>query len=305
MQNTNIKNVWSPVMTPFLSDFSVDDKQFIQHCQWLLDNQVGLAIFGTNSEANSLPGKEKERLLRLLVDAGIDGADLIPGTGSCNIEDTVALTCSAVAAGCAGVLMLPPFYYKGVSDDGLFAYFSEVVERVNDPRLRIYLYHIPPVAQVSLSLNLIERLRECYPGVFVGMKDSGGDWTFTQTVIERFAQSGFKVFAGSERYLLDTLRAGGAGCISATANVNPEAIARLGVTWQNNDAEQQQQALNRVRDVFEGFPMIAAMKAVKAQAVRYDSWQQLRPPLARLDNHSQELLQQALAAEGFAIRHPV
>lgn len=305
MNNTATKkNVWSPVMTPFLPDLSTDDAHFVEHCHWLLDSQVGLAIFGTNSEANSLSVLEKKRLIKLLIDAGIDGKDLMPGTGSCNIEDTVSLTRCAVEAGCMGVLMLPPFYYKGVSDDGLFAYFSEIVERVSDSRLRIYLYHIPAVAQVSLSLDLIARLCERYPNVFVGIKDSGGNWSFTQSVIDRFASEGFEVFAGSERFLLDTLRAGGAGCVSATANVNPKAIAHLGITWQNENAEEQQQSLNRVRNVFEGFPMIPAMKAVKAQSVGHDEWRYVRPPLMSLDHTSSDLLQHALAEEGFVMNHP-
>lgn len=298
---TNKRNVWSPVMTPFKPDLSIDDQRFIEHCQWLLGNRVGLAVFGTNSEANSLPLAEKKRLIELLIDSGIPGVDLMPGTGSCNLEDTVALTRTAVGNGCKGVLMLPPFYYKGVSDDGLFNYFSQVVERVNDDRLRIYLYHIPPVAQVPLSIKLIERLREHYPNVFVGIKDSGGDWEFTHALIDRFSSQGFEVFAGSERFLLDTLRAGGAGCISATANVNPRAIAELGRTWQNADADEQQSALNCIRNAFEGFPMIPAMKAAKAQATGHDDWHLVRPPLVPLTAPATQALKQALVDEGFSM----
>ena len=135
------------------------------------------------------------------------------------------LTRRAVAHGCGGVLMLPPFYYKDVSDDGLFASFAEVIERVGDPRLRVYLYHIPPVSRVPLSLALIERLLQRYPGTVAGIKDSSGDWDNTRAMLERFQPRGFDVFSGSETFLLATLRAGGAGCISATANVNPAAIA--------------------------------------------------------------------------------
>ncbi|HDZ49511.1 hypothetical protein LCGC14_0029620 [marine sediment metagenome] len=295
------RNVWSPVMTPFMSDLSTDDQRFVEHCQWLLDNHVGLAIFGTNSEANSLPLAEKQRLIKLLVASGIQGADLMPGTGSCSLEDTVSLTRTAVEAGCSGVLMLPPFYYKGVSDEGLFNYFSQIVERVNDSRLRIYLYHIPPVAQVPLSIELIESLRQRYPNVFVGIKDSGGDWAFTRALIERFSSEGFEVYAGSERFLLDTLRAGGAGCISATANVNPKAIAELGATWQNSDADNQQQALNRIRSAFEGFPMIPAMKSTKAQATGHDGWHHVRPPLVNLSDAAANDLQKALVEEGFSM----
>src|SRR5439155_11919801 len=127
---------------------------------------------------------------------------------------------------CAGVLMLPPFYYKNVSDEGLFRSYAEVIERVGDARLRIYLYHIPPVSQVPISLALIERLLDAYPGTIAGIKDSSGDWNNTHAMLERFQPQGFDVFAGSETFLLATLRGGGAGCISATANVNPRRSRR-------------------------------------------------------------------------------
>ena len=134
--------------------------------------------------------------------------------------------------GCGGVLMLPPFYYKGVSDDGLFRSFAEVIERVGDARLRVYVYHIPPVAQVPITLGLVERLLKAYPTQIAGMKDSGGDWSNTKAFLDAFAKSGFDVFAGSETFLLQNMRNGGAGCISATANVHPGPIARLFDTWR-------------------------------------------------------------------------
>lgn len=300
-QSVPVRPVWSPVMTPFNDDLSIDHSRFVAHCQWLLDNQVGLAIFGTNSEANSLPVGEKRRLIDLLTEAGIVGADMMPGTGSCNLEDCVELTRQAVAVKSAGVLMLPPFYYKGVSDDGLLAFFSEVVERVADPALRIYLYHIPSVAQVPLSLELIARLRDRYPGTFVGIKDSGGDWAFTESLIQAFAGEGFEVFAGSERFLLDTLRAGGAGCISATANVNPAAIAALAANWRAVDADARQSDLNRIRAVFEGYPMIPGMKSTKAAATGHAGWRHVRPPLMALEASVAEALNRQLAEAGFAM----
>lgn len=275
--------VWSPVITPFSADLSPDAERFVAHCRWLLDLEVGLAVFGTNSEANSLAVEEKIRLLDTLIDAGVPAARLMPGTGSCALPDTVAQTRHAVAKGVEGVLMLPPFYYKGVSDEGLFRYFSEVIERVGDERLRIYLYHIPPVSQVPLSLALIERLLKAYPANVVGLKDSSGDWSNTQAVIEQFAGDGFQVYAGSESFLLQTLRAGGAGCISATANVNPGPIARLAKTWQAADADDQQAALVRTRKIFERFPLIGALKAVTARFGDSEQWTRLRPPLVELD----------------------
>ncbi|WP_089714947.1 dihydrodipicolinate synthase family protein [Halomonas daqiaonensis] len=292
-------DVWSPVITPFGADLAADIRRFVAHCQWLVSHRVGLAVFGTNSEANSLTVGEKQQLLGALVEGGVDPARLMPGTGQCAIGDSVALTREAVAAGCAGVLMLPPFYYKGVSDEGLFRFYSEVIERVGDSRLRLYLYHIPPVAQVPLSLELIERLRDAFPGTIAGIKDSGGDWSHTQALIDSFAGDDFAVYAGSERFLLDTLRAGGAGCISATANVNPGAIAGLAASWQVEDADDRQQALNVLRDLFERYPLIPAMKAATAHFSGVADWRRVRPPLVELDDERAATLVSSLEEMGF------
>jgi 4-hydroxy-tetrahydrodipicolinate synthase len=219
--------VLAPVVTPFKADLSPDPERLIAHCKWLLSQHCGLAVFGTNSEANSLGWEERSMLLERLIAAGVDPSRMMPGTGCCSMTETVRLTAQAVKHGCAGVLMLPPFYYKGVSEEGLFRYFSEVVQRVGDARLKIYLYHIPPVAIVGLTIGLVERLREAYPGAIAGMKDSSGDWNNTKNFLDAFAKSGFDVFVGSESFLLAGMRNGGVGTISATANVNPGAIHDL------------------------------------------------------------------------------
>ena len=295
------RGVLSPVVTPFDQDLKPDGERLARHCRWLLDNDVGLAVFGTNSEANSMSVAEKIALLDQLVAAGIPPARMMPGTGCCALTDSVEMTRHAVRLGCGGVLMLPPFYYKGVSDDGLFRNYAEIVERVGDERLRIYLYHIPPVAQVSISLALIERLLKAYPGTIAGIKDSSGDWNNTQAMLERFQPQGFDVFAGSETFLLATLRGGGAGCISATANVNPGAIARLARTWQQPDADQQQAALDAVRKVFQSMPMIPALKAAVAHFSGDPSWGMVRPPLVPLTDAQIGGLLSALEPTGFSM----
>src|SRR5580700_1381657 len=207
--------VWAPAITPFRRDLAPDPERFACHARWLLANGCsGLAAFGTNSEANSLSAEERMMLLEFLVAHGVSADRLMPGTGCCAITDSIKLTARAVKHGCAGVLMLPPFYYKGVSDDGLFRNFAEIIERVGDARLRVYLYHIPPVAQVPISLALIGRLLKAYPGTVAGLKDSSGDWSNTEAVLKEF-RGVFDVFAGSEAFLLANMRNGGKGCISA------------------------------------------------------------------------------------------
>ena len=291
----------APVVTPFTADLAPDAARLVAHCRWLLDNDTGLAVFGTNSEGNSLAVPEKIALLDALVDAGLPASRMMPGTGCCALTDTVALTRHAVQSGCAGVLMLPPFYYKGVSDNGLFASYAEVIERVGDARLRIYLYHIPQVTEVPLGLALIERLLDRYPGTIAGIKDSSGHFDNTRAMLERFQPRGFDVFSGSETFLLATLRSGGAGCISATANVNPAPIAHLARDWRKTDADAQQAALDRVRTIFQSFPMVAALKAAIADFSQDENWTRLRPPLVALPREERNALVEKLRAIGFAM----
>jgi 4-hydroxy-tetrahydrodipicolinate synthase len=277
-----IRGVLSPVVTPFTADLAPDPARFVRHCRWLMSQNVGLAVFGTNSEANSLSVDEKIELLDQLVAAGLDPARMMPGTGCCALPDSVRLTAHAMKVGCGGVLMLPPFYYKGVSDDGLFRSFAEVIDRVGDARVRVYLYHIPPVAQVPITLALVERLLKAYPTQIAGMKDSGGDWGNTHAFLDAFARAGFDVFAGSETFLLQNMRHGGAGCISATANVHPAPIARLFDTWQAGDADAQQARLDVIRGIFQKFPMIPALKAAIGHHAGDPAWPTVRPPLVAL-----------------------
>ena len=290
--------VLCPVVTPFDEDLAPDASRLAAQCRWLLSQNVGLAVFGTNSEANSLSLGEKIELLDRLIEAGIDPARMMPGTGCCALTESVALTRHAVDLGCGGVLMLPPFYYKGVSDDGLYASFSEIIERVGSDALRIYLYHIPPMSQVPISLDLIERLVTAYPDTVVGIKDSSGDWSNTSAMLER-QWDDFRVFAGAETFLLRNMQGGGAGCISATANINPAAIDRLYRDWQTDAAESLQADLDVIRDATMAYPMIPALKAVVAGFSGDDSWRRVRPPLVSLAEDSAAELVEALRAKGF------
>lgn len=294
-----IKGVLSPVVTPFKSDYSPDAERFVRHCQWLLSNNVGLAVFGTNSEGNSLSTEERMALLERLVEAGVDPARMMPGTGCCALSDSVRLSSHAVKLGCAGVLMLPPFYYKGVSDEGLYRNFAEIIEKVGDARLRIYLYQIPPVSQVAISVALIERLLKNYPRNVAGIKDTSGDWNYTKTVLDAFAKSGFDVFAGTETILLATMRGGGAGCISATANVNPAPIHRLFDTWKGADADAKQESINSTRLIFQKYPMVPALKQAISHWSNDPSWAKLRPPLVELTEDQKAALIADLKERGF------
>jgi 4-hydroxy-tetrahydrodipicolinate synthase len=293
--------VLSPVITPFKADGSPDAPKLLKQCQWLEANGVGQAIFGTNSEANSMSAPQKMGALTALIEGGLNPEHLMPGTGATSIDATVNMTRHAVNHKCAGVLMLPPFYYKDVSDDGLFAYFSEVIQKVGSAALQIYIYNIPPVTKINLSLSLLERLAKEYPKTVVGMKDSSGDWAYTESVIKLLAPSGFRVYAGSEVFLMRALRSGGVGCISATANVNPKAIADLAAHWRESNADERQAGLDQVRGIFAKYQMIAGMKTAVAHYTKDPEWLRVRPPLMQLTAEQQAQLLAELKAINFSM----
>lgn len=273
--------VWPPATTPFRPDLSIDFERYLAHCRALLSGGAhGLAVLGTTSEANSLDFTERQTALEKLADAGIPPARLLPGTGATSIGDAVKLTRHATALGCRGVLLLPPFYYKGVSDDGLHAFVAEVIARVNDPRLRIYLYNFPQMSALAWSPALIGRLIRQFPETVVGLKDSSGDVAYVDTLLQSFP--GFSVFPSSEALMLAALKKGAAGCISATANINIGPISRLYDNWQSAGAEALHQEVSGVRNLMVKFPLIPAIKAVLAEQTGEPDWARTRPPLDRL-----------------------
>ena len=290
--------VFAPVLTPFHADFTVDQERFVALCRGLIDDGCdGLVPFGTTSEANSLSIDERMDLLEAMVEGGIKADALIVGTGLSAIPETVRLTSHAVGLGCAGVLMLPPFYYKGMSDEGLFAAYGEVIERVADDSLRVYLYHIPKVSGVAITPGLIARLRDAYPDTVIGIKDSSGDWDNTRMLLEDF--EGFRVFPGSELIMLDALRLGAVGCITATANVNPAGLARLYAGWRGDGADGLQEAASAVRRAVQSQAMVPAPKAIIARRDGDDAWLTLRPPMTGLDQNQTTALFAALDGADF------
>jgi 4-hydroxy-tetrahydrodipicolinate synthase len=276
-----LRGVLAPVLTPMRDDLSPDTPKWIAFCRQLLaDGCTGLAPFGTTSEANSLGLDERMEMLEALVAAGVPPAQLMPGVGTCAITDTAKLAAQAARLGCGGVLMLPPFYYKGVSEEGVYRSVAEVIERVGDARLRVYVYHIPPIAVVGFSLQVIERLIKAYPATVVGIKDSSGDWNNLKAILENFP--GFGTFTGSERFLLPTLRLGGVGTISAMANVIPGRIRQLYDNWLAENADQLQDSLNAPREALREYAPIPALKEILAARTSDPAWRNLRPPLVGL-----------------------
>lgn len=296
-----LRGALAPVLTPFGPDLEPDVQRFIAHSRWLIANGAGLAIFGTNSEAASLSVPERLRLTEALFEAGIPAGKMMPGTGACSFKEAVELSRHASQAGAAGLLVLPPFYYKGVSDDGLFAYYSEIIEQVGEGCAPLYLYHIPQMSSVPISLELIERLLKRYPTVIGGAKDSSGDWNNARAMIDNFASAGFDVFPASESFMSAAMPIGGAGCISATVNVNPGGIHRLYEGWNGPKGAELQAQADVVRKIFASgqYNMIAAMKYTVARHSTHEAWATVRPPLTAMANGTS--LNAQLDAAGFAM----
>ena len=277
--------VFSASLTPLQADLAPDHGLFVEHCHYLLDEGCdGIALLGTTGEANSFSLGERQALLDAAVRAGIAPSKLMPGTGVAALTETVELTKHAVSLGVVAVVMLPPFYYKDVTEDGLFAAYAEVVERVADPRLRVVLYHIPQVSAVPITFPLIERLRARYPEVFVGIKDSAGQLANMEALVERFP--GFSVLAGADPLMLPLLRKGGAGCITATSNLMAKDLAFIHRHFADGsraaEVEAAQERVVAERNRTTGPTQIATIKALTAARTGNDGWRRMRPPLMPL-----------------------
>jgi len=295
----DVLRVIPAVLTPQTPDLAPDLDLFVRHCRWLLATGAdGLGVLGTTGEANSFSVKERVQLLAALANGGIAGNHVIAGTGCCAIPETVELSKAALAIGAAGVLWLPPFYYKNPKDEGIYRAFAESIERIGDARLRVYLYHFPQQSAVPLSVDLVGRLIADFPGVVVGLKDSGGDFAYTENLVRRFP--GFRVYPGSESFLLDGLKIGASGTISASCNVTAPLAADVVARWRaGRDAGAVQDRLSKIRAAIQGYPLTPALKAIMARHTQDRRWLAVRPPFVALSEKETAELSAKLDAAQF------
>jgi len=279
MQSKVLRGLVAPVLTPFNDDLSVATDLFVTHAKRLLDQGcAGIAPFGTTGEALSVGIDERITAIRDLIDGGIDPAMMIPGTGLSNIADTARLSRACLDMGCAATLTLPPFYYKSVTEDGLYRYFENLIATIGADA-RIYLYHIPPIAKVGIPPTLAARLHADFPGQILGIKDSSGDWDNTRSLLEI---EGLAVYPGSELPLLEALQLGAPGCVSATANINASNIVRVQELYTQGDAAGAQElhkTVKRFRLLVQDYSPIPSQKRLLAIATGDDRWANVRPPL--------------------------
>jgi len=303
MTYSPIRGVLAPLLTPFNDDTSVATDLYVAHARRLLDQGcAGLVPFGTTGEALSVGIDERIAAVRALVDGGIDPALMIPGTGLSNPTDSARLSRACLDMGCAGVMTLPPFYYKAVNEDGLYRYFVQLLTAIGEDA-RIFLYHIPPVAVVGIPPALAARLHSEFPRQVVGIKDSSGDWANTQALLKI---DGLVVYPGSEMSLIEALELGAPGCISATANLNGGAIAAVIDAYFDGDVEtarRLQQDVKRFRLVVQEHAPIPAQKRLLALLTGDERWTNVRPPLLPMpETRGRELLR--TLGQEFEFAHP-
>ena len=299
-----IKGLISPVLTPFNADLSIATDLYISLAKKLLDTGgcAGLAPFGTTGEALSVGIEERMTALEALVDAGIDPSVVIPGTGLTNFVDTARLTRHAMDLGCHGAMILPAFYFKAVSDDGIYDYYARLIEEVDHPKLKIFLYHIPQVAGVGLSPALVSKLHHDFPDIIVGIKDSSGDWNNTAALLDIKT---LITYPGAELPVIEAIKLGAPGCISATANLNGNGIAEVidlchQGRWE--DAEKVHEKVKAIRFKFQDYAPIPAQKALLARATGDARWNTLRPPMMAMKEADVEALETSLREEfGFTV----
>jgi 4-hydroxy-tetrahydrodipicolinate synthase len=299
----SLRGVFCAAATPLKADLSPDHDLLVEHVKRLLaDGCHGVAMLGTTSEANSFSMAERKAMLEAVVKSGVDPRVLMPGTGLAAIPETVELTRHALSLGVTRCVVLPPFYYKGVSDEGLLDAYSRIIEGVADERLEIVLYHIPQISAVPLSFDLIEALIAKFPGTIVGVKDSAGDLEHMKELVARFP--GLSIFAGADPLMLPLLEAGGAGCITATSNLLGTELRTVFDYYADASAADKvakaQAKIIAYRNVSNSYVQIPTIKAMIAHRTGNLAWRRVRPPFVALDAASLADLDGKLAELGRA-----
>lgn len=280
-----MKGVHCAVATPVTSDGAIATELFLAHCRALLEEGChGLAPMGTTGEANNFGMSERMELLDTMIARGIDPSVLIPGTAALSVSDTITLTTHAAKAGTKGALLLPPFYYKEPDDEGLYRFYSRVIEGVGNDHLRLVLYHIPQISFVPITHDLIDRLMTAFPGIVCGIKDSSGNLENMQTMCSRFPD--LAVFSGADPMMLDVLQAGGAGCITATTNVGPGPLRTVWDNWQDptkaDVVDAAQEEIKVWRALANSYAQIPTTKAMIGRIRGDMTWANLRPPFVEI-----------------------
>ena len=275
MTTKGLRGVFAAIATAVDEDNSPDLARSLALARFLLEAGCdGLNVLGTTGEATSFSLEQRQRLMSAYKSAGLPLERLMVGTGAAALADAIALTQHAADLGFGGALILPPFYYKNVPEDGLAAYVAAIIEATSDRPIPIYLYHFPAMSAVPWPIDLIARLRQTHGARLAGLKDSSGDMAYARAAAA--IDPDFAVFPSSEAVLLEARAGAFAGCISATANVNPDLCARA---WRTGDRAALDDAV-AIRKLFDGKPLVPGVKALLAHIHGDAAWARVMPPLA-------------------------
>ncbi|MBT6190287.1 MAG: dihydrodipicolinate synthase family protein [Tateyamaria sp.] len=278
-----VRGIYAAAVSPFMADGTLDKAKLVAYCQYLTTQGGcdGVAPTGTTGEGNSISFRQKMELAGEFAEAGFDPSKAIFGTGACATQDAIDLSKAALDAGFPNVLVLPPFYYKNVSDEGIYRYFAQLIETIGDDRLRVYLYHFPQMSATPIPVDVAVRLKKDFGPVVAGLKDSSGD--MSQALAFADATGGvdadFDVYPSSESFLFEGLARGCAGIISGSTNVFANYVQKGRVDGPDSEAFA---LVKNARAVASKYPLMAAMKQMEAWRSGDDSWTRMAPPLVPL-----------------------
>jgi len=292
--NRPLNGVYTASLTPLTASFEPNIPALVRHAQWLLESgSDGVALLGSTGEANSLTLEQRLSIIEQ-TSRELPPDRLMLGTGSCALQDAVRLTKASVDTGVYSVLVLPPFYYKPQSDESVLRFYSELILSVDEPRLRIIFYNFPKLSGYNFNVKILQELKQRFGDTAEGIKDSSGEWKNMLGIVQNIPD--FMVYTGTETLLLDILKKGGAGCITATANLIAPECQRVLQAWKNNKqkvAEQAQINLTDLRKTLENYPLVSELKSLFASKTNTEEWDNMLPPFAPiLDKQVEELTEQ-------------
>ena len=280
---TLFSGIYTASLTPLTSSYEPNLPALVSHVEQLFElGSDGVAILGSTGEANSLTIEQRLDIISYC------GRTLAPerlmmGTGSCALQDAIRLTQASIEAGVFSVLVIPPFYYKPQSDESVIRYYSELISSVDDSRLRIIFYNFPKLSGYNFSTEILQEFKERFGDIAAGIKDSSGNWENMLSITNNVPD--FMVYSGTETLLLNILREGGAGCITASANLLAPECQLVYQAWRNDQqdtAEQVQKELNVLRKALESYQFVSELKGLMALHTGSEHWQEMLPPFIPL-----------------------
>jgi 4-hydroxy-tetrahydrodipicolinate synthase len=282
------QGVYAATLTPMHNDFSCNYKELANHCKDLMSRGCsGVVLFGSTGEGPSFSVEERILTLKNLIDLGLDPKRLIMGISCCSFKDAVALTFTATKLNCAAVMIVPPFFYKNTDEKGVITFYKEIIQQVENPNLKIFLYHIPQFSGVPITINMISALRQKFPHQVIGIKESEGNMSFTKEILAKFPD--FKVFVGKETHISEAIKSGAAGSITGLCNAFPELTCSLFEYGRNQQKPNYNEIVNNIVKILSDHPIFPAIKKL-VEMQKGSAWQTMRPPLIPLSEKQNKLL---------------